>query len=103
VLVGNVMKDSPAEKGGLRTGDIIQEFNNTKITGVRQLQREVAQGPINAPAQVKVLREKQSLNLTVVLGEQPAETAAAPSEGRPKRPNGSASASRISRRSCGNS
>ena len=81
VLVGNVMKDSPAEKGGLRTGDIIQEFNNTKITGVRQLQREVAQGPINAPAQVKVLREKQSLNLTVVLGEQPAETAAAPSEG----------------------
>ena len=81
VLVGNVMKDSPAEKGGLKTGDIIQEFNNTRITNVRQLQREVAQGPINAPARVKVLREKQPLNLTVVLGEQPTETAAGPPEG----------------------
>jgi serine protease Do len=80
VLVGNVMKDSPAEKGGLKTGDIVQEFNNTKITSVRQLQREVAQGSVNAPAKVKVLREKQPMTLTVVLGEQPTETAAAPAE-----------------------
>ena len=82
VLVGNVMKDSPAEKAGLKTGDIIQEFNAVKITNVRQLQREVAQGAVNAPAKVKVLREKQPLTLTVVLGEQPTETAAAPSEGQ---------------------
>jgi Do/DeqQ family serine protease len=81
VLVGNVMKDSPAEKGGLKTGDIIQEFNNTKITSVRQLQREVAQGSVNTPAKVKVLREKQPMTLSIVLGEQPTETAAAPSEG----------------------
>jgi serine protease Do len=81
VLVGNVMKDSPAEKGGLKTGDIIQEFNNTKITNVRQLQREVAQGSVNTPAKVKVLREKQPMTLSIVLGEQPTETAAAPSEG----------------------
>ena len=82
VLVGNVMKDSPAEKAGLKTGDIIQEFNAVKITNVRQLQREVAQGAVNAQAKVKVLREKQPLTLTVVLGEQPTETAAAPSEGQ---------------------
>jgi S1-C subfamily serine protease len=80
VLVGNVMKDGPAEKGGLKTGDIIQEFNNTKIANVRQLQREVAQSPVNTPATVKVLREKQSLSLTVVLGEQPSEVAAGPGE-----------------------
>ncbi len=80
VLVGNVMKDSPAEKGGLKTGDIVQVFNGTKITGVRQLQREVAQASVNAPATITVLREKQPLTLTVVLGEQPAETAAAAPE-----------------------
>jgi serine protease Do len=78
VLVGNVMKDSPADRGGLKTGDIIQEFNEVKITGVRQLQKEVAGSSINAPAKVKILREKQSLTLTVVLGEQPTEVAAAP-------------------------
>jgi serine protease Do len=81
VLVGNVMKDSPAEKGGLKTGDVIQEFNDVKIMNVRQLQREVAQSPVNAPAKVKVLREKQPLTLSIVLGEQPSEVAAAPSGG----------------------
>lgn len=78
VLVGNVMKDSPAEKGGLKTGDIIQELNETKITNVRQLQREVAQSAVNAPVKVRVLRDKQPLQLTIVLGEQPSEAAAAP-------------------------
>jgi len=91
VLVGNVMKDSPAEKGGLKTGDIIQEFNNTKITNVRQLQREVAQGPINAPAKVKVLRRSNPWP------DRHARRAAhgngrRPSEAPPRRPRGSGSA-----------
>jgi serine protease Do len=79
VLVGNVMKDSPAEKGGLKTGDVIQEFNGLKIANVRQLQREVAQSPVNASVKVKAMREKQPLSLTIVLGEQPSEVAAEPS------------------------
>jgi len=83
VLVGNVMKDSPAEKGGMRTGDIVLEFNGIKISGVQQLQREVAESPTNALVPVTVLREKQPVSLTVTLGEQPAElgTAAQPAPG----------------------
>jgi serine protease Do len=77
VLVGNVMKDSPAERAGLRTGDIITEFDGVKVGNVRQLQREVAQRAASSRVQVKVLREKQPTALTVVLGEQPADAAAA--------------------------
>jgi serine protease Do len=85
VLVGNVMKDSPAEQGGLKTGDIIQEFNGTKISNVRQLQREVAQTSVGSQAKLKVLREKQPVLLTIVLGEQPADlTAAAPRAAPPE-------------------
>jgi serine protease Do len=73
VLVGNVMADTPAERGGLKPGDIIQEFNGNKISNVRQLQREVAQSPIGSPARLQVLREKQPMTLTVVLGEQPTD------------------------------
>ena len=80
-LVGNVMKDSPAERGGMKPGDIIQEFNGTKISGVHQLQREVAQSPVGAPARLKVLREKQPVMLTIVLGEQPTDIAAASEPG----------------------
>ena len=75
VLVGNVMKDSPAERGGLKPGDIIQEFNGTKISGVHQLQREVAQTPVGSQARLKVMREKQPATLTIVLGEQPTDVA----------------------------
>jgi serine protease Do len=77
VLVGNVMKDSPAERGGLKSGDIIQEFNGTKIGDVHQLQREVAQSLVGSQARLKVMREKQPTLLTIVLGEQPTDVASA--------------------------
>jgi serine protease Do len=77
VLVGNVMPGSPAEKAGLKTGDIIQELNGVKITGVRQLQREVADSPANSQAVLAILRDKQRLTLAVTLGEQPADLSAA--------------------------
>jgi len=77
VLVGNVMSDGPAERGGVKPGDIIQEFNGTKITGVHQLQREVAGSPVGSQARMTVLREKQPQRLTITLGEQPADLTAA--------------------------
>jgi Do/DeqQ family serine protease len=77
VLVSNVMKGSPAEGGGVKSGDIIQEFNGIRITNVHQLQREVAQTSVGSQVKLRVLREKQGLTLTVALGEQPAELTAA--------------------------
>jgi serine protease Do len=81
VLVGNVMKDSPAERGGLKSGDIVQEFNGTKIRDVHQLQREVAQSVVGSQARLKVMREKQPVMLTIVLGEQPTTDVAAAEPG----------------------
>ena len=77
VLVSNVMKGSPAEGGGVKSGDIIQEFNGIRITNVQQLQREVAQTSVGSQVTLRVLREKKGLTLTVALGEQPAELTAA--------------------------
>jgi len=42
VLVADVMRGGPAESGGLRVGDIIVEFDGTRITEVPDLQRRVA-------------------------------------------------------------
>src|SRR5205814_3377355 len=41
-LVGEVTADSPAEKAGLKTGDIITEFDGKKVSDSRHLKLEVA-------------------------------------------------------------
>lgn len=76
VLVGNVVPGGPADRSGLRPGDIIQEFNGTKITSARQLQLEVARSPVGSQARLTVLRQGQPLTPTVTLGEQPTERVA---------------------------
>ena len=40
ILISQVVKDSPAEKVGLKQGDIIQRIGNTKITSTNQLVSE---------------------------------------------------------------
>ena len=73
VLIGNVIKDTPAERGGIKTGDIIIEYNGTKITNVRQLQRLVASTPPEKEAEIKIIRNKKEIVLTVKIGEMPSE------------------------------
>jgi Do/DeqQ family serine protease len=80
VLVSDVMKDSPAETGGMKPGDIITEFGGTPIKDVTDLQKKVAATEPGRPMPVVVIRDKASTPLTIKLGEQPGEekVAAAP-------------------------
>jgi Do/DeqQ family serine protease len=77
VLVSDVMKDSPAEAGGLKAGDIITRFGDTAIKDVTDLQKRVAAVEPGRPAPVVVIRDKASTPLTIKIGEQPGEQVAA--------------------------
>ncbi|MGH7393975.1 MAG: DegQ family serine endoprotease [Candidatus Methylomirabilales bacterium] len=82
-LIANVLKDGPAEKGGLKSGDVILEVDGAKVTGVSQLQRLVAAAPPGKQVNLKVRREGRDLFLTLAVGEMPAEepvAVAAPGE-----------------------
>ena len=59
----------PAEKGGLKAGDVILEFNGKKIKDVKSLQRTVADSAVESKAKVKVWRNKKVKSFTVKLGE----------------------------------
>ena len=69
VLISMVNPGEPAEKGGLKAGDVILEFNGKKIKDVKSLQRTVADSAVESKATVKVWRDKKLKKFTVKLGE----------------------------------
>lgn len=70
-LISNVVKDSPAEKGGIKVGDVILEFNGKKIDDMPQLTYVISRTGVNKKVKVVVLRDKQLVNLKVVVGKLP--------------------------------
>lgn len=76
-LVAEVSKDSPADKAGLKQGDIIQKFNNRKVTDVGALRNTVAIIKPGTKASLEVLRNGKPLALTIEIGLFPTTTAVA--------------------------
>jgi serine protease Do len=72
-LVGEALEGSPAEKAGLRRGDIILRFGGKEVSGPSALKNIVAQQKPGEKVPVKVLRDKKNLTLTVTVGELPSE------------------------------
>src|SRR5690606_518094 len=68
-LVAEVTPEGPADKGGIKTGDIILEFDNNEINGMRELPRVVADHSVDEKVNIVVLREGKKKTLSVKLGE----------------------------------
>jgi len=71
VLVTRVIKDSPAEKGGLKSGDIIVEFNGKPVKSVTDLQLKVINTKPGETVKLKVIRDGKFKTLTVKIGQMP--------------------------------
>ena len=57
VLVAKVEKDTPADKAGLKEGDVIVEFNGKKVTDVESFRLMVAETPPGTEVEIKVIGE----------------------------------------------
>ncbi len=68
-LVSDIVKDSPAEKGGFKRGDLIVEFAGKKVEDSRSLRNIVAGTAPGTKVQVKVIREGKEEILTVTISE----------------------------------
>jgi serine protease Do len=82
-LVANVSKDGPAEKAGVKVGDVIVEFDGKEIKDSGDLPIIVARTQVDKKVHLKVLREKKEVTLTVAVGELKDEevVASAPEKG----------------------
>jgi len=89
-LVSNVAPDSPAARAGLKSGDVILEFNGKKVDDPSALARTVASAKPGETGKLTVWRDRQQTTVDVKLGEIPAERTAA-SGGPAPGPRGGAS------------
>jgi len=65
-----VISGSPAEKVGLREGDIILEFNGEKITTENSLAKIIMKYNPGDKVVLKILRNKEEKIISVILGER---------------------------------
>lgn len=70
VQVTNVTKDSPAEKGGLKRGDIIIKVNGDSYTDIRKLIPRVKSFPPGEEIRLTLLRDNKEIVADVILGEE---------------------------------
>jgi serine protease Do len=86
-VVVNVEKGSPADRAGLRTGDVILAFGGKRIEDPAELPRVVAAAKPGDKAEIEVWRAGKRQRLSATVGEFPAEDAAAAA--RPAQPTDS--------------
>jgi len=70
VLVAGVDSSSPAEKAGLRLGDVIIAFKGQPITSIDELLRRLVGSEIGLPSSVTVLRQSEKLDLRLTPEER---------------------------------
>jgi len=72
-LVGDVQPDSPAGQAGIASGDVIISMSDTPIENSTELRNRVAAIKPGTKVEFGILRGDKILDLTVTLGEMPAD------------------------------
>jgi serine protease Do len=70
-LVASVAPDGPAGEAGIAAGDVILAFDGVPIESMRDLPRAVVGTAIGKAVAVKLLRDKEPVELTVTIGRLP--------------------------------
>jgi serine protease Do len=77
VLVGSMIEGTPAEKAGLRRGDIITKINGQTVTSADELRNLVADYAPGTELTVEYFRDGKTSDVMVVIGELPDSVASA--------------------------
>ena len=71
VVIVDVMEGTPAQRAGMKNGDIVVSIDDRPVTDTRLLQRLIASGPVEREARVTVLRSEGRRALGVRLVAMP--------------------------------
>jgi len=68
-LVGEVVRNSPAERGGVERGDVIISFDGKKVSEMSSLPPMVAETPVGKEVEMVVIRKGKEKKLMVTIDE----------------------------------
>jgi len=74
ILVRNVNRGSPAEKAGLKAGDVITSFNGERVRSLGDLRQKLASQNDAKTAKIGVLRNRSDVTLSVELPARTSKT-----------------------------
>jgi serine protease Do len=72
-LVAKVTPGSPAAKAGIKSGDIVLDYNGTPITDASQLKNLVGATRPNSAVRLKIWRDKKATEVNVTIAERTAK------------------------------
>ncbi|HUU39935.1 MAG TPA: DegQ family serine endoprotease [Desulfatiglandales bacterium] len=73
VLIADVTKDGPSEKGGLKRGDVIISFEGQNVKDMNNLLAMVAKAPIGKKVEIVAIRDGKKKKFTVKIEERKEE------------------------------
>lgn len=82
VIVSEVMKDSPAEKAGIKPGDIILAFDTTQINQPQKLSKLVAETVVGKQSVIEILRDDKVMKINVTIAKLDTKADEAPTKSK---------------------
>jgi serine protease Do len=80
VLIKQVMRNTPAEKAGLKAGDVITKVNGITVGSTRDITGQLRSNRSTRSVTLTVVRDKHEMSLTVNLDQTGANSAPNPAE-----------------------
>jgi serine protease Do len=71
VLISDVVDNTPASKAGLKSGDVVEEFDGKKVDDLQSFRMQVASTKVGKKVAVKILRDGKTHVVNVTIGEYP--------------------------------
>jgi serine protease DegQ len=70
-IVAGVLQGGPADKAGIKPGDVLLDVNGEEITDTTRLLNVIAQIKPGTQAKVKLLRKKKEMEVAITIGKRP--------------------------------
>jgi len=72
VEVTRIAPDSPAERAGLKTGDVVTQYNGQRVDGMEQFSRMVRETPAGREVKIGIIRNNAPQTVIVKIVSRPA-------------------------------